>query len=103
MRSRETISWIFLALAIASKEESVDYAEISEIADGINHSVPTLKEMETSILWLKRKKLILTGGNKFALSESGKKIYNETAEESKQLFKMKKIIEDKIRLQIQNI
>jgi predicted transcriptional regulator len=96
----ETISWIFLALAIASKNESVDYAEISEIADGINHSVPTLKEIEASILWLKSKKMILKTGNKFALSEYGKKIYNETVQETKQLFKMREIIENKISLQI---
>ncbi|WP_367771655.1 hypothetical protein AB3G33_16320 [Flavobacterium sp. WC2421] len=103
MGSTEKISWIFLALAIGSKNEAVDYTEISEIADGINHSVPTLKEIEISISWLKSEKWILKIGNKFALSDLGKKVYNETTAETKQLFKMRKIIENKIILHIQNI
>ena len=49
---RQTISWIFLSTVLASQKEPADYSSISSIADGINHSVPTDKEMQSSLSWL---------------------------------------------------
>jgi len=52
MTDSQTIAWIFLAIALASQTEPADFDSISTIADGINHAVPTLKELQTSLIWL---------------------------------------------------
>jgi hypothetical protein len=52
MKEEQVISWIFLAIAIASQNEPTDYKSISMVADGINHAVPTQKELKNSITWL---------------------------------------------------
>ena len=38
MTEEETISWIFLSIALASETEPANVQEISNIADGINHN-----------------------------------------------------------------
>jgi hypothetical protein len=50
MTKEEKISWIFLSIAFASETETVDLEEISNIADGINHSIPNQKRLKNSIL-----------------------------------------------------
>ena len=45
------------------------------IADGINHAVPTEKEMNTSLKWLMLHGLIIKKENKYMLSSSGKEYY----------------------------
>jgi hypothetical protein len=52
MTNEQTISWIFLSIALASQTEPTDFSGISSVADGINHAVPTQKELQTSIAWL---------------------------------------------------
>ena len=71
MSDTETISWIFLAIAFASQKEPTDFKGISMVADGINHAVPTQKEMQTSIKWLLNYNLIVNSGKKYSLSEKG--------------------------------
>lgn len=56
MTDKQTISWIFLATAMATNAKSTDIRGISSVADGINHAVPTQKELQTSISWLTKKK-----------------------------------------------
>ncbi len=73
MTEEETISWIFLAVALATQTSPTDFVGISMIADGINHAVPTQKEMQVSISWLTKQGLISKLGNKYSLSETGKK------------------------------
>ena len=41
------------------------------IADGINHSIPTEKELRTSLTWLINKGLVLKQGKKYQLTEKG--------------------------------
>jgi hypothetical protein len=72
MTEGKTISWIFLSIAVASQINPADYTEISIIGDGINHAVPTLKELQTSISWLIGKGLVLNHAEKYELSERGK-------------------------------
>ena len=78
MRETETISWIFLATAFASQKEPTDFNGISMIADGINHAVPTQKEMQTSIKWLLNNKLIVKSGKKYSLSDKGLELVNNS-------------------------
>jgi predicted transcriptional regulator len=71
-QDKRTISWIFLAISMASDKEPADFNSISMIADGINHAIPTHKEMQTSISWLSEKGLISKVGNKYTLTSKGK-------------------------------
>jgi predicted transcriptional regulator len=71
MNERQTKSWIFLAISVAAEVRPSDFAGISMIADGINHAVPTHKEMQTSISYLLGKELIEKKRNKYSLTPKG--------------------------------
>lgn len=101
MRNAETISWIFLALAIASQDSPANFNSISQIADGINHSIPNEKEIQSSLTWLNNNKLILKTGKKYSLTEIGKEIFSETQSETKTPLRMWKSLETKIELKFQ--
>ncbi|MBF4493752.1 hypothetical protein IR010_14485 [Flavobacterium sp. MR2016-29] len=101
MRNAETISWIVLALAIASQDSPVNFISISQIADGINHSIPNEKEMQSSLTWLNNNKLIVKTGKKYSLTEIGKEIFSETQSETKTLLRMWKRLATKIELKLQ--
>jgi predicted transcriptional regulator len=76
MREGEMISWIFLAIAMGSKNEPINIREISQIADGINHAVPTPKEFQLSLRFLIDNGLIEKEGKKFSLTKKGIIQYN---------------------------
>jgi predicted transcriptional regulator len=71
MNESETISWIFLATAFASEQEPANFESISQIADGINHAVPTHKELQTSINWLTSAGMVEKQGKKYKLTNVG--------------------------------
>ena len=78
MNDTETISWIFLAIAFASEKEAASLNEISMIADGINHSIPTQKEMQLSIKWLLNNNLITKTNRKYSLTDKRLKTVNDS-------------------------
>ena len=78
MTDIQTISWISLATALLKNTKPTNFNGISEVADGINHAVPTPKELQTSISWLTRNKLIIKEGKNYELTSKGKSEY-ETA------------------------
>jgi len=88
MTEQQTISWIFLAAAMASETEPTDFKGISDIADGINHAVPTQKEIQTSITWLSEKKLLSKLGKKYVLTTKGKTEYERASEKTNILLKI---------------
>jgi predicted transcriptional regulator len=75
----QTLSWIFLSIAIASQKTPKNLAQILEAADYINRSIPSHQELINSIFWLKQQKLIFEVNDEFSLSELGK----STLEKSK--------------------
>ncbi len=79
------ISWIFMAIGIATEQEPAVYKSILQKADGINHAVPTDKEMQTSIKWLLHNDLILKNCKKYSLTESGIKLINGAKQKEKTL------------------
>ena len=83
MTYKQTISWIFLSTAIASQKEPANFASISNIADGINHAIPTHKELQTSLTWLTQTGLIIKLGNKYSLTERGRLDYEESSKNSR--------------------
>ena len=90
------VSWIFLALAMASQIEPTDFRGISMIADGINHAVPTHKELQTSITWLMNKGLVDRIDKKYTLSEMGTELYKKGQSESIPLLKMWHYLENEL-------
>src|SRR5688572_14307762 len=88
MTHNETVSWIFLAAALASQTEPANLSSISGIADGINHAVPTHQELQTSIAWLTKNGLIAKSGDKYSLTQKGKLLYEESSKKTSNLFKI---------------
>ncbi|NMH26545.1 hypothetical protein [Flavobacterium silvaticum] len=98
MKPEEIISWIFLALGISSKNEAVGYERISQIADGINHAIPTHKEIQFSINWLISKNLVSKNDKKYSLSENGKILFSKSEIKSQILLSLWKELEHEIKL-----
>jgi hypothetical protein len=88
MTDNQTISWIFLATAMASQSHPADFNSISNIADGINHAVPTHKELQTSLTWLTSNGLVMKIGNKYCLTEKGKADYETASKQASTLLKV---------------
>lgn len=76
MTLAQTYSWLFYALALASGREPAKYKDIEQVADGINHAIPTQKEIRESLAWLSDKGLILKEGKAYLLSENGIALLN---------------------------
>lgn len=91
------IAWIYLAISIASETEPSDINGISTIADGINHSVPTHKELQTSITWLLSNGLINKVNTKYHLTTKGEKYYNQLSIEYNTLLEMWDKLEKLVR------
>jgi len=88
MTEGQTISWIFLATAMASQTKPADHNSISSIADGINHAVPTHKELQTSLTWLTTNNLVTKTGTKYRLTEKGQLDYDLASRQTSTLMKI---------------
>jgi hypothetical protein len=88
MTEGQTTSWIFLAIAIASKTAPADYDSISNVADGINHAVPTHRELQSSLTWLRKNELVVKTGSKFKLTEKGQLDYDMASRQTSPLFEI---------------
>ena len=97
MNEAQIKAWIFLATAIASQKEPSDFAGISTIADGINHSVPSQKEIHNSVSFLMKQDLIVKMGGKYKLSSKGIIVFEEASMSSKKLREIWKQLEIQIK------
>jgi predicted transcriptional regulator len=88
MTENQTISWIFLATAIASQAEPADFNSISNIADGINHALPTHKELQTTLTWLTSKDFVTKNGGKYSLTEKGNFTYDLASRQTQTQFEI---------------
>ncbi len=102
MTDLQTISWIFLATALATNIKPTDINGISEIADGINHAVPTQKELQSSISWLTRNELIIKYGKNYELTSKGKSEYEIASNKTEPLMNILKNIELKFSTYVGN-
>jgi len=93
MTLAETYSWIFYAIALASQTQPAARDAISTIADGINHAVPTQKEMDASISWLLSQGLVSREGKRFRLSLAGTELLQAVAPEKATAFQVWEQIE----------
>ena len=90
---KRIIAWIFLAVSMASETEPADLIGISTIADGINHAVPTQRELQTSISWLTAKGLIIKQGKSYDLTSKGKIEYESASKNIQTVMKIWENIE----------
>ena len=81
---------------MASDKEPADFNGISMIADGINHAIPTHKEIQTSISWLSEKGLVSKVGNKYTLTSKGKDDFKIASKGTNTLLKIWDNMEQKI-------
>jgi len=72
----QTYSWLFYALALASGKGPAKYKDIEQAADGINHAIPTQKEIRKSLAWLSDKGLVIKEGKTYFLSGDGNTLLN---------------------------
>ena len=72
MQEPRTISWIFYALNGASGNCGAKCRSISDVADGINHAVPTQQEMNESLKWLCQNNLAIKVGSHYTVTTEGK-------------------------------
>lgn len=98
MTEQQTISWIFLATAMASQIHPTDFNGISNIADGINHAVPTHNEIQLSITWLLTKGLVTKNEKKYELTVLGKIEFEKAKESTNILLR----ISENIEIQLKN-
>jgi hypothetical protein len=75
MLPSSTISWIFMATALASQNAPADVPSISSAADAINHAIPTGEELQMSFNWLQLRNLITRTEEKFSLTKEGIALY----------------------------
>lgn len=97
MTEEETISWIFLATIMATQKEPSDTQGISMIANGINHAVPTQKELRFSFSWLIKNDLLNQIGKKYSPTQKGTAIYQNASKNTTNLLDTWKKLEEKIK------
>lgn len=83
MTDEQTVSLIFLSTAIASQNKPADFTSISGIADGVNHAVPSHKELQDLIIWLANRGLIIKISNKYSLTDKGRLDYEDSSKNTK--------------------
>ena len=71
MTDERIISWIFLAIANGSQVEPINHEGICEVADGINHAVPTQQEIRLATTWLLSHNYIIKKRKKYQLTPEG--------------------------------
>ena len=67
----QTVAWILYAVAMASGSEPASRTGISNLADAINHAVPTQQELSGSLQRLEALGLVEAKGANFALTADG--------------------------------
>lgn len=88
MDDARTISWIFYAVEMATGGGPADYREISLVADGINHAVPTHKELQASLTWLANAGLVSKSSGGYSLTTNGAALITESRKESNTVMKV---------------
>jgi len=80
---------------MASNESSVTLRDIIGVADGINHAIPTHKELQTAFGWLSKQGLISKEGKKYRLTEKGVALHREASAKSKRIFGVWDFLKDR--------
>ncbi|MEK6807227.1 MAG: hypothetical protein AABY95_11335 [Pseudomonadota bacterium] len=71
MTNEEVISWILYAISLATGQGPVSQSEISHVADGINHAVPTGAEFKLAFGWLISNGWVACAERKYFVTSKG--------------------------------
>ena len=71
---------------MASSESLSTLNGIIGVADGINHAIPTHKELQNAFGWLSKQGLITKEGKKYQLTEKGLALHKEASAKSNRIF-----------------
>jgi hypothetical protein len=82
MSDNEIISWIFYAVSYAENSSALNMKKISEIADGINHAVPTQKEMTIALDWLMERGFVEKAKKSYTPTVAGRNLVNSARRKS---------------------
>jgi hypothetical protein len=82
MTEAQIVAWIFYSVAGASGQGPADFNGISTVADGINHAVPTHKELQSSLSWLQRVALVTQLSRRYALTGEGEAVMNSARQKA---------------------
>lgn len=82
MTEAQIVAWIFYSVAGASGPGPADFRGISTVADGINHAVPTHKELQSSLSWLQLVALVAQLDHRYALTSQGEVVMNEARQKA---------------------
>ena len=66
-----------MSVELASGNAPANFHSISSVADGINHAVPTQKELQSSLSWLVKAGLVSKAGSNYSISPAGKSFVSE--------------------------
>jgi len=82
MTYAKTYSWILYSIALACGERPARRKEIEQVADGINHAIPTDREIFASVKWLNERDLIEKVGKGWCLTVKGQELIDNTISKS---------------------
>lgn len=71
MDEAQTYALVMYSLVGASQSTPASFSAISQVADGINHAVPTHKEIQWSLKWLMGNGIVQKQGSGYLLTEMG--------------------------------
>ena len=95
MNESQTNSWIFLAAGMGGHREPVTFKSIVGVADGINHAVPTSRELQAAFKWLSGHGLVRKVGLGFSLTPYGLRLLEEASSRSNKILDQWKYLEDR--------
>lgn len=72
MTNAEIYAWIFLSIG----KQPTSLRDIIAVADGINHAIPTYKELQVSFSWLQAHELVRKEGKHYLLTEVGIELHH---------------------------
>jgi len=89
MQEEQTHAWIFLSVT----EEPSKLDEVIGMADAINHAIPTQKELQNSLGWLKGNGYISKSGKAYRYSEKGKALREKISKKKGSILKAWEAVE----------
>lgn len=95
MTDAQVNSWIFLAAAAGATQEPITFKSILLIADGINHAVPTQKELQSAFRWLVAHRFMQKVGNKFEITHEGTELFAQASANSETVLEQWRFLENR--------
>jgi len=86
MNRWSTTAWIFLAVEYASQKEPAKLDAIIGTADGINHAIPTQKELRRCLGRLQARGFVLKEGKSYSVTDAGRELAERCRANCKTVF-----------------